>query len=50
VTDGQVAAVRAAAGSEHGAFEIIAAAALGAGLERWRRGMAALDEVDDAAS
>jgi hypothetical protein len=49
VTDEQVTAVRTATGSDHAAFEIVAAAAVGAGLERWRRGKAALDEVDDAA-
>jgi hypothetical protein len=34
VTDAQVASVRAAAGSEKAAFELIAAAATGAGLLR----------------
>ena len=49
VTDAQVASVRAAAGSERAAFELIAAAALGAGLLRWRQAMKALEASDDAA-
>jgi hypothetical protein len=48
VTDEQVASVLRAAGSEKAAFEIIAAAALGAGLLRWRQGIKALEEVADA--
>jgi hypothetical protein len=48
VTDEQVARVLRATGSEKAAFEVIAAAALGAGLLRWRQGIKALDEVADA--
>jgi hypothetical protein len=49
VTDAQVDAVRAIAGTERATFEIVAAATLGAGLARWRAGMAALEEAGDAA-
>jgi hypothetical protein len=49
VTDAEIAAGLATLGSERAAFEIVATAALGAGLERWRRGMAALEEAADAA-
>src|SRR5882757_371949 len=38
VTDGQVASVLRAAVSEKAAFEVIVAAAVGAGLLRWRQG------------
>jgi|SRR6516164_8556430 hypothetical protein len=48
VTDEQVASVIRATGSERAAFEIIAAAALGAGLLRWRQGIKALSEAADA--
>jgi hypothetical protein len=48
VTDEQVARVLRATGSEKAAFEVIAAAALGAGLLRWRQGIKALDEATDA--
>ena len=48
VTDEQVAGVVRAMGGEKAAFEIIAAAALGAGLLRWRQGIKALDEAVDA--
>ena len=48
VTDEQVANVRRASGSEKAAFEVIAAAALGAGLLRWQQGIKALDEATDA--
>jgi hypothetical protein len=48
VTDGQVASTLRAAGSEKAAFEVIVAAAVGAGLLRWRQGIKALDEVADA--
>jgi hypothetical protein len=48
VTDGQVASVVRATGSEKAAFEVIAAAALGAGLLRWQQGIKALDEATDA--
>jgi hypothetical protein len=49
-TDAQVAAVRAAFGGERATFEIVAAAAMGAGLLRWQRGLAAIEEADGAAS
>lgn len=45
VTDAQVASVRDAAGSDKAAFEIIAAAAVGAGLLRWQRAVDALGET-----
>jgi hypothetical protein len=48
VTDEQVASVVQATGSERAAFEIIAAAALGAGLLRWRQGIKVLSEAADA--
>ena len=48
VTDEQVASVVQAAGSEKAAFEVIAAAALGAGLLRWRQGIKVLNEATDA--
>ena len=49
VTDAQVASVLAAAGSEKAAFEIIAAAAVGAGLQRWDIGAKVVQEAIDAA-
>ena len=48
VTDAQVSGVLTVTGSEKASFEIIAAAALGAGLLRWEQAMKALDEVTDA--
>jgi hypothetical protein len=48
ITDAQVASVLAAAGSEKAAFELIAAAATGAGLLRWQRAIKALEETSDA--
>ena len=48
VTNGQVADVLAATGSEMAAFEVIAAAAVGAGLLRWGRAMDALEDAIDA--
>jgi len=50
VTDAQVAAVRAATGSDKGAFEIIMAASIGAGLARWDAAVRAIDEASDAPS
>jgi hypothetical protein len=47
-TDAQVVSVLAAAGSEKAAFEIIATAAMGAGLLRWRQAIKALDEAGNA--
>jgi hypothetical protein len=48
VTDAQVSSVLTATGSEKATFEIIAAAALGAGLLRWEQAIKVLDEVTDA--
>jgi hypothetical protein len=48
VSDAQVASVLSAAGSEKAAFEIIAAAALGAGLLRWQQAIKTLEEAGDA--
>lgn len=45
-TDAQVATVRTALGSEKAAFEVILAAAVGAGLLRWRLAMQALAEAN----
>jgi uncharacterized peroxidase-related enzyme len=45
VTDAQVARVVGRAGGERAAFELIVAAALGAGLHRRRRGLKALEEA-----
>jgi hypothetical protein len=47
-TDAQVADVVKAAGSEKAAFEIIFAAAVGAGLFRWQKAIRALEEGSDA--
>ena len=48
VTDGQVANVLAVAGSEKATFEVIIAAAVGAGLLRWQQGIRALEEATGA--
>lgn len=48
VTDVQVAAVRGAAGSEKGAFEVIMSASIGAGLARWDAAVRAIDEASHA--
>jgi hypothetical protein len=48
ITDSQVASVLIAAGTEKAAFEIVAAAAVGAGLQRWDIGTKALREAIDA--
>lgn len=48
VTDAQVAAVRAAEGSDKGAFEVIMSASIGAGLARWDRAIQVIDEASDA--
>jgi len=48
VTDAQVAAVRDALGSDGAAFEMLMAAAVGAGLYRWDKAMRALSEAPDA--
>lgn len=47
-TDRQVSDVVTAAESEKAAFEIVVAAAVGAGIFRWQRAIEALDEVPDA--
>jgi hypothetical protein len=47
-TGAQVASVRTATGSEKSAFELIAAAATGAGLLRWQRAIEALEQAGDA--
>ena len=44
----QVASVLAAAGSEKAAFELIATAAVAAGLLRWQQAIKALEEAGDA--
>lgn len=49
-TDADVANVVKITGSEKATFEIILAAAVGAGLFRWRRAVTVLDEVTDAPS
>lgn len=48
VTDAQVAAVREAAGTDRGAFEIILSASVGAGLVRWDAAMRAIEGATDA--
>jgi hypothetical protein len=48
VRDDQVETVLTAAGSEKATFEIIAAAAVGAGLFRWRQALEATEEARDA--
>ena len=50
VTDAQVASVLALTETEKAAFELIAAAATGAGLARWQQAIEALEASDDAAS
>ena len=50
VTDAHVEAVRAATGSDKGAFEIIMSASIGAGLARWDTAVRAIDEASDAPS
>jgi hypothetical protein len=47
-TDAQVARVLAAVRSEKAAFELIAAAATGAGLLRWQLANKALEQAGDA--
>lgn len=47
-TDEQVEAVLRATQSEKATFELILAAAVGAGLFRWRQGMKAVDEATHA--
>jgi hypothetical protein len=47
-TDLQVASVVSATGSEKAAFEVIVAAAAGAGLLRWQKAIDVLEEANDA--
>lgn len=47
-TNAQVAQVLRATGNEKAVFEVIVAAAVGAGLFRWQRGLEAVDEATDA--
>lgn len=49
-TDADVANVVRASGSERAAFEVILAAAVGAGLLRWQRAVTVVDEATDAPS
>lgn len=49
-TDADVANVVRTTGSERATFEIIMAAAVGAGLLRWQRAVTVLDEATDATS
>jgi hypothetical protein len=48
VTDADVSAVRAAAGGDSAAFEVILAAASGAGAQRWDAAVRAIAEAGDA--
>jgi hypothetical protein len=48
VSDEQVSAVRAAAGSDKAAFEIVMTAGIGAGLVRWDAAIAAIEEAGHA--
>jgi hypothetical protein len=50
VTDAQVSGVLTATASEKATFEIIAAAALGAGMLRWEQAVKVLDEVTNASA
>ncbi len=50
VTSAQVERLVREAGSEKAAFEVIAAAAMGAGLLRWRSAIKVLDEAGDASA
>ena len=50
VTSSQVERLVSEVGSEKGAFEVIVAAAMGAGLLRWRSAIKVLDEVTDAST
>ncbi|HVY52527.1 MAG TPA: hypothetical protein VHA07_13325 [Devosia sp.] len=43
VSDAQVAAVRDMVGTDRKAFELIVSAAIGAGLRRWKAGIAAIE-------
>jgi hypothetical protein len=49
-TDAQVANVLTVSGSEKAAFELIAAAATGAGLFRWQQAIKALQETRNAST
>jgi hypothetical protein len=45
VTDEQVAAVRAATGSDKAAFEVVMSASVGAGLRRWDAAARAIEDA-----
>jgi hypothetical protein len=47
-SDAQLADVLAAAGSQKATFELVAAAAMGAGMLRWQQAIKALEEARDA--
>jgi hypothetical protein len=49
-TDAQVARVQAALRSEKATFELIASAAIGAGLWRWEQAIKALEQAGDASA
>ncbi|HEY6358066.1 MAG TPA: hypothetical protein VIX35_07470 [Vicinamibacterales bacterium] len=49
-TDADVANVVRMTGSERATFEVILAAAVGAGLLRWQKALTVLDEATDATS
>lgn len=48
VTDAHVDAVRDATGSDKGAFEIVMAACVGAGIARWDIAVRAIEDATDA--
>jgi hypothetical protein len=50
VTSAQVERLVREVGSEKAAFEVIAAAAIGAGLLRWRSAIKVLEEASDASA
>jgi hypothetical protein len=50
VTSAQVERLVSEVGGEKAAFEVIVAAAMGAGLLRWRSAIKVLDEVGDASA
>lgn|SRR5262249_20835970 len=50
VTSAQVEQLVREVGSEKAAFEVIVAAAVGAGILRWRSAIKVLDEVSDASA
>jgi len=50
ITDADVAAVRSSTGADKGAFEIVMAACVGAGLYRWDAAVQAIEEAGDASA